>query len=99
MEEMTPLESRRAEVAQYAANIAMYKSIAQGLPKDWPPHLAHLKGIKNQHEAIASIADLDDVELVGKLWAHDQAENAIRAEMIEKAKAESILAVLEAQAE
>lgn len=95
--EKTALELRREEVAQYQANIAMYTSIAAGLPSEWPAHLAHLKGMKNQHEAIAAIEDLDDVTLVGQLWAHDQAQAAIRAETIEMMKAKAILDVLEAQ--
>lgn len=95
---ITPLEARRAEVAQYQANIAMYQAIAASLPSEWPTHLEHLKGEKNQHELIATIEDLDDVALVGQLWAHDQAQAAIRAETVEMMKAQAILTVLEAQA-
>lgn len=95
--QMTPLEARRAEVAQYEQNIAMYSAIAASLPSQWPEHLIHLKGSTSQHADIATLEDLDDVELVGDLWAHDQAKAAIRAETIEKRKAEAILAFLEAQ--
>lgn len=95
---MTPLEARRAEVAQYEANVAMYTAIAAGLPSEWPARLAHLKGVTDQHSAIAAIDDLDDVALVGDLWAYDAAQAAIRAETIEMRKAKAILAVLEAQA-
>jgi hypothetical protein len=94
---ITPLEARRQEVAQYEANIAMYTSIANSLPNEWPEHLAHLKGSTNQHADIATIENLDDVQLVGDLWAYDQAQAAIRAETIEKRKAEAILTFLEAQ--
>jgi hypothetical protein len=96
--QLTPLEARRLEVAQYEQNIAMYTAIANSLPSEWPEHLAHLKGSANQHADIATLEDLDDVQLVGDLWAHDQAKAAIRAETIEKRKAEAILAFLEAQA-
>jgi hypothetical protein len=95
--EKTPLDFRREEVAAYDKNIALYKSIAATLPGEWPDRLIAYKGAKNQHELIAEIQDLDDVELVSKLWAHDAATNSIRAEMVEKAKAEAILRVLEAQ--
>ncbi len=95
--EITPLEARRQEVAQYEANIAMYTAIANSLPSEWPEHLAHLKDSTNQHADIATLQDLNDVELVGDLWAYDQAQAAIRAETIEKRKAEAILAFLEAQ--
>jgi hypothetical protein len=91
MTEMTPLESRQSEVNQYADNIKLYQTIAAGLPSEWPKHLEHLKGSKNQHEDIAKIENLDDVLLVGKLWAQESAQAAIRSEMIEKAKAEAIL--------
>jgi hypothetical protein len=95
--EMTPLESRRQEVAQYEANIAMYTAIANSLPSEWPEHLIQLKGSSNQHAEIATLESLDEVELVSDLWAHDSAKAAIRAETVEKRKAEAILAFLEAQ--
>ena len=94
---MTALEARRAEVAQYEKNIAMYQAIAASLPSEWPADLAHLKGSSNQHADIATVVDLDDVQLVSDLWAHDAAEAAIRAETVEKRKAEAILAFLESQ--
>lgn len=100
MTEITPnktaLELRQEEVDQYQTNIDLYKSIAAGLPSEWPSHLAHLKAEKNPHDAIAKIQDLADVELVGKLWAYEQAQAAIRTEMIEKAKAEAILMAMKA---
>lgn len=95
--EKTPLDLRREEVAQYEQNIALYKAIVSSLPSDWPEHLADHKGAKNQHEVIAGIDNLDDVELLSNLWAHDSAAAAIRAEMVEKAKASAILSVMEAQ--
>lgn len=94
----TPLESRRAEVAQYSANIEMYKAIAAGLPSEWPTHLVEYKTAADKHATIATIEDLDDVLLVSDLWAYDQAQAAIRSETVEMRKAAAILAVLEAQA-
>jgi len=93
----TPLELRRTEVTQYQSNIDMYTAIANSLPSEWPEHLVHLKGSTNQHADIATINDLADVELVSDLWAHDAAVAAIRAETVEKRKAEAILAFLESQ--
>jgi hypothetical protein len=93
----TPLELRQAEVAQYQANIAMYQAIAASLPSEWPDHLVQYKGSTNQHADIAKISDLDDVALVGDLWAHDQAQAAIRAETVECRKSQAILAFLESQ--
>ena len=95
----TPIEIRRAEVAQYQANIDMYKEIAATLPSDWPDGLVQHKNAADKHAVIATIENLTDVELVSDLWAHDQAQAAIRSETVEKRKAEAILAVLEAQAQ
>jgi hypothetical protein len=89
--EKTPIELRQEEVTQYEANIELYKTISAGLPSEWPKHLEHLKGSKNQHEAIAQIENLEDVALISKLWAYESAQAAIRSEMVEKAKAEAIL--------
>lgn len=93
---MTALDLRIAEVAEYQKSIDLYTSIAASLPSEWPAHLAHLKGSTDKHSAIATIADLADVELVSDLWAHDDAQAAIRANFVEKRKAEAILAALQA---
>lgn len=91
-----PIAIREAEVAQYEANIALYTSIAGALPSEWPAHLLQFKGSSQKHEDIAKVADLSDVELLSDLWAHDDAQAAIRAETVEKRKAEAILAALKA---
>lgn len=93
---ITPLESRRAEVAGYDANIAMYQQILATLPTEWPERLAQYRGAKNEHEAAAQVEDLDDVVLLSQLLYADRCKAAIRAEMLERTKAASILAVLEA---
>lgn len=97
MADLSPLEARRAEVAQYEQNIVLYTAIADATPSEWPEHLAHLKNATDRHAAIATVTDLADVELVGDLWAHDAAQAALRAETIELRKSRAILAVLEAQ--
>ena len=96
--QITPLEARQMEVAQYQANIALYQTIAASLPSEWPARLLAYKSRSDKHEAIAEIADLSDVELVSDLWAHDAAQAAIRSETVEMRKAQAILNVLEAQA-
>lgn len=95
---LTPLEARRAEVAQYDANIVMYQQILATLPTEWPDRLAQYKGAKNEHEVAAEVEDLDDVVLLSQLLYADRCRAAIRAEMLERTKAAAILAVLEAQA-
>lgn len=91
----SPLESRRAEVAQYQTNIEMYKAIAASLPSEWPERLIQFKNAIDKHAIIATIENLDDVELVSDLWAYDQAQAAIRSETVEKRKSEAILNYLE----
>lgn len=95
--ELTPLELRQAEVAQYQQNIAMYEAIAAGLPSEYPEHLAKYKTRKDQHAAIAEIDDMDDVELLSDLWAHDSAKAAVRSETVEMRKAVAIMNVLQNQ--
>jgi hypothetical protein len=98
MTEITALQARQQEVAQYEANIAMYKTIILTLPNEWPDHLLQYRVVENKHKASAEITDLDDVTLVSQLWYADECAAAIRAETVEMTKAKSILAVLEAQA-
>jgi len=92
--ELTPLELRQAEVAQYEANIALYNDILNNLPTTWPAHLEKYRGSKNEHVDVASVDNLDDVELLGKLWYADTIKKAIRTEIIEMTKAKEILKVL-----
>jgi hypothetical protein len=94
--QITPLEARTAEVAQYEANIAMYTTILLGLPTEWPAHLEQYKGVTDKHAVIGTIESLDDVELLSDLWAADDCRKAIRTETLEKRKAEAILNVLQA---
>lgn len=94
----TPLRLRELEVAQYEANIAMYRDMAANLPSVYPAHLLQYKNAVDKHAVIATIENLDDVELLSDLWAYDAAQAAIRTETVEKRKAEAILAVLRNQA-
>lgn len=96
MTELTPVEARQAEVAQYDEAIALFTAIAAALPSEYPDHLAQHKGATDKHAVIATIEDLDDVELLSDLWAYDDAQAAIRANIVEKRKAQAILAALQA---
>ena len=93
--QITPLQARIAEVAQYEANIALYQTILQTLPTQWPERLIQYKGVKNQQEAIANI-DSADVELISKLWYADDCAKAIKTETLEMTKSKAILDVLQA---
>ena len=92
---MTPLEARIAEVAQYEANIALYRTILESLPTEWPERLLQYKGSKNQHDDIALVDD-NDVDLLSKLWYADDCVKAVKTETLELTKAKSILSVLQA---
>lgn len=92
---VTPLQARIAEVAQYEANIALYQTILQSLPTEWPERLLQYKGAKNKHDIIADVAT-DDVELLSKLWYADECAKAVRTETLEMTKSRAILNVLQA---
>jgi hypothetical protein len=94
---ITPLQARIDEVAQYEKNIAMYKTMLENLPTEWPTHLLQYKGATDKHTVIGQIADLDDVELLSDLWAADDCVKAIRTEILEKRKAQAILTVLQSK--
>ena len=92
---MTPLQAREAEVAQYEANIAMYTAILATLPTEWPTRLIEYRDAEDKHATIAKVHDMEDVELLSKLWYADQCYAAIRSETVEMNKAKAILTVLQ----
>jgi hypothetical protein len=94
--EPTALELRQAEVDQYTKNIAIYSNILATLPTEWPEHLLQYKGATDPHGTIATVEDLEDVELLALLWQADNCKASIRTEMLERAKANSILIALQA---
>ena len=96
IETYDPVQSRRDEVAQYDANIAMYQAILATLPTEWPAELEKFRKPKNQHQAIDDVP-ADQVELVSQLWHADDVAHAIRTEMLERTKAAAILSVFEQQ--
>jgi hypothetical protein len=93
--QVTPLQARIAEVAQYEANIFLYETILQTLPTEWPERLLQYRGVKNQHDAIAGVATAD-VELLSKLWYADECAKAVKTETLELTKSRAILDVLQA---
>jgi hypothetical protein len=93
--QLTPLEARIAEVAQYEANIQLYKNMLANLPTEWPARLIEYKDVTDKHAVIGKIADLNDVNLLSDLWTADDCVKAIRTETLEKRKAEAILKVMQ----
>ena len=94
--QLTPLEVRRLEVAQYQANIDTFNAILATLPSELPAHLAAYRTRKDKHEAAAEIEDLEDVTLLADVWFHDELKARVRSETVEMRKAQAILAILEA---
>ena len=95
---MTPLQARQAEVAQYETNIAMYTAIIATLPTEWPTRLLEYRNVTDKHLAIASVDDMEDVNLLSQVWYADQCYSAIRSETVEMNKSKAILTVLQAMA-
>ena len=93
--QVTPLQARIAEVAQYEANIALYKTILKTLPTEWPERLLQHRGAKNQHDVIAEV-DGADVEMLSKLWYADECIKAVKTETLELTKSRAILDVMQA---
>ena len=91
-EELTPIQARQLEVAQYEKNIATYKSIVAGLPSEYPAHLEKYKGTSKeaQHQVIDEIEDLDDITLLSDLWMRDSCVAAVKTETLEMRKALAI---------
>ncbi len=92
--ELTPLEARVAEVAQYQANITLYTQMLANLPTAYPAHLLQYKGATDKHATIGTILDLADVELLSDLWTADDCVKSIRTETLEMRKAQAILTTL-----
>jgi hypothetical protein len=92
--QVTPLQARIAEVAQYEANIVLYTTILQTLPTEWPERLLQYKTTKNQHDVIGNV-DSADVELLSRLWYADECIKAIKTETLELTKSKAILDVLQ----
>lgn len=97
--EISLIEARQIEVAQYESNIAMYKSIKDLLPSEYPEHLEQYRGTpKNlQHEVISKIDDIDDLVLVSDLWTYEACVISIKTETLEMRKALAILNAMSGQ--
>jgi hypothetical protein len=95
-ENPTPLEMRRAEVAQYQQNIEVFTQLIATLPSELPAHLEQYRSRTDRHAAAAEIEDMDDVVLVSDVWFHDELKARVRSETVEMRKAQAILSVLEA---
>ena len=93
MTEITPIQARQMEVDSYSANVANYTALLATLDGDWDSDLVHLKGIEAQEAARQ--CPMDRLERLAVLQQYDQVTNLLKTEIVERAKAAAILAVLQ----
>ena len=92
---LTPVELRQLEVDAYTNNITVYAAIIATLNGVWDADLIQYKDM-NHHDA-ARDCPFNRVERLAELQQFDHFSGLIKTEMIERAKANSILTVLKAQ--
>ena len=85
----TALEVRQMEVDSYSANIDNYTNILSTLNGVWDDDLIHLKDIEKQEAARQ--CPMDRLERLAELQLHDQLENLLKTEIVERFKAQTIL--------
>jgi hypothetical protein len=92
--QLTAIEARQMEVDSYTANVNNYTALLATLDGNWDADLVHLKGIEGQEAARQ--CPMDRLERLAVLQQHDQVTNLLKTEIVERAKASAILAVLQA---
>ena len=90
--QLTPLEARQMEVDSYSANVANYTALIATLDGNWDADLVHLKDIEAQEAARQ--CPMDRLERLAVLQQFDQVTNLLKTEIVERAKAAAILAIL-----
>jgi hypothetical protein len=90
--QLTPVEARQIEVDSYSANVTNYTALLKTLDGNWDADLAHLKGMESQEAARQ--CPMDRLERLAVLQQFDQVTNLLKTEIVERAKASAILAVI-----
>lgn len=85
----TVVEARQAEVNNYSVNIVNYKNILTSLNGEWDADLVHLKDLEPQEAARQ--CSMERLERLGELQLHDQVNNLLKTEIVERTKAQIIL--------
>ena len=85
----TALEVRQMEVDSYTTNIDNYTNILSTLNGVWDNDLLHLKNIESQEASRQ--CPMDRLERLAELQLHDQLENLLKTEIVERFKAQTIL--------
>jgi len=89
---LTPIQSRQAEVDSYSTNVDNYKKLLATLDGDWDADLIHLKGVESQEAARQ--CPMERLERLAVLQQYDQVTNLLKTEIVERAKAIAILEIL-----
>ena len=85
----TVVEARQAEVNNYSVNIVNYQNILTSLNGEWDADLVHLKDLEPQEAARK--CSMERLERLGELQLHDQVNNLLKTEIVERTKAQIIL--------
>ena len=90
--QLTARQIRQMEVDAYQANIDAYTALLNTLDGNWDEDLVHLKSL-SAHDA-AKQCPLNRIERLAALQQYDQVSGLLRTEMLECAKAKTILNIL-----
>jgi hypothetical protein len=90
--QLTVKQARQAEVDSYSANVVNYQTLLATLDGNWDDDLVHLKGMEAQEAARQ--CSMDRLERLAVLQQYDQVTNLLKTEIVERAKAVAILAIL-----
>jgi hypothetical protein len=93
--QLTALEARQIEVDSYSANVVNYQALLATLDGNWDSDLVHLKDIEAQEAARQ--CPMDRLERLAVLQQYDQVTKLLKTEIVERAKAAAILAVMQSQ--
>jgi len=91
--QLTPKQMRQLEVDAYTKNINTYKTLLDTLDGNWDGDLVHLKNIEAQEAARQ--CPMDRLERLAVLQQFDQVTNLLKTEIVECAKAQAILNIIE----
>ena len=91
--ELTAKEVRQLEVDSYQANIAVYTTLLSTLDGNWDADLVHLKNIEVQEAARQ--CPMDKLARLAVLQQYDQVTNLLKTEIVECAKAQAILNIMQ----
>ena len=85
----TAIESRQAEVDSYTTNVTNYQNILATINGEWDTDLVHLKDLEPQEAARQ--CPMERLERLGELQLHNQVQNLLKTEIVERTKAQLIL--------